>query len=106
MKRAVLRIVVGLAALLVAGYLYWSHQQTKASAKLRSIEVKQTLASSPRSKVFELPEGQMIVVQVPVPDITVPNFGETRHCFVWRDAATRMSSMSCDQRPDFFVDEK
>jgi hypothetical protein len=74
---------------------------TKSTQDRRIDRVKKAeakLTQPPQVRTHTLASGQLLVVEVPVSDIT--GFVEGQRCFVWRDTELRTASISCPQPPE------
>lgn len=92
----------GVVVLAVVAAFFWSSENSKKSnteserRQQAHIEKVERLLSTTKfdAKVFESEHGQMLVVEIPLK----AEYGgaEKKRCMVWRDAATKTASISCD----------
>ena len=71
-----------------------SNQERRAD-RIKKAEAK--LAQSPHVRTHTLTNGQLLVLEVPVSDIS--GLVEGQRCFIWRDTELRTASISCPQPP-------
>lgn len=102
------RIGIALAIVLAVGTAAgaWAliHQRDRAAQEKRAAAARHASAK-PAVRQFDLPQGQILVVDVPATDLATGAFMERRRCFVWRDAAGPSSAISCEAQPQFALDD-
>lgn len=92
-------------ALIVGSLAWWAHSRSVENTRRTERHVDFKAASAaPRVREFQLPQGQMLVVDVPAAHVSFPDLMETRRCFVWRDANGASSAISCEATPDILTD--
>ena len=92
---------VVLGGAIVWGYSAATSKKAEKSAlatsrfEQRKTAVQATVKAGPQVFSNETPEGTVIQLSIPAPSQT-GNFVDVKRCIVWRDAATKTSSLHCD----------
>jgi hypothetical protein len=96
------------AWIFMGGLILWGYQAATTKPASKAITTGSTAASSkaavtialskgPRSTIWATPHGDVIEYLIPTSVMGV--MVEYKRCFVFRDAVTRTSSMSCEMAP-------
>lgn len=92
---------VGALTLGIALGAYW---EPHSSPKPRPRAAAPVVPTGAKVTTHELPQGQLLVVDVKAPMPGIPELAEDRRCFVWREPQQMSSSISCDPRGELAVD--
>ena len=71
-------------------------RETRRADRVRKADDQ--VAKGPRTVTHQLPNGQLVVMDVPVADSM--GFVESQRCFVWRDMEFHTATVSCPQSPE------
>lgn len=66
------------------------------SSAQRKLATTTTVSAGPKTTSWDTPQGTVIAVDIPK-SMLDGQFVEIKHCIVWRDAATKTSSLHCDK---------
>ena len=93
-----LQVAVGVIVVIGLCFAWWAYEHSQKQRRMdlkleRSVKLFKAEAYV---RPYDLPQGQILVIDVPAADLNVPSIVERRRCFVWRDGENNTSSMSCD----------
>lgn len=95
---------VALVAVAIGSWFYYDMQRTQAqqadARRAQRAEQQVEHPREPQARAWPTAEGTFIVIEHATPMIPGGTIMEVRRCYVWRDAATSTSSMSCEPTPD------